>query len=61
MGKWADLLILDANSLEDIAHTQRIHRVTSKGIVLNPEAPLQANLSQFGPRGMRQFDRKRSN
>jgi imidazolonepropionase-like amidohydrolase len=59
VGKWADLLILDANPLEDIAHTQDIHRVISKGIVLNPEALLQANLSQFGPRGRRQFDRKR--
>ncbi len=59
VGKWADLLILDANPLENIAHTQRIHRVISKGVVLDPEALLNENLNQFGPRGMRQFDRKR--
>ncbi len=61
VGKWADLLILDANPLEDIAHTQRIHRVISKGVVLDPEALLKDNLNQFGPRGRRQFDRKSRN
>jgi imidazolonepropionase-like amidohydrolase len=61
VGKLADLLILDANPLENIAHTQRIHRVISKGVVLDPEALLKDNLNQFGPRGRRQFDRKSRN
>ncbi len=61
VGKLADLLILDANPLENIAHTQRIHRVISKGVVLDPEALLKDNLNQFGPRGTRQSDRKSRN
>ena len=61
VGKAADLLILDANPLDNISHTQRIHRVISKGVVLDPKALLKENLSQFGPRGTRQFDRKRRN
>jgi len=60
-GKLADLLILDADPLENIAHTQRIYRVISKGVVLDPEALLKENLNQFGPRGRRQFDRKSRN
>ena len=36
-GKLADLLILDADPLADLANLQRIHRVVKAGRVLNPE------------------------
>ena len=36
-GKLADLVILDADPLADIANTGRIHRVVKGGEVLDPE------------------------
>jgi hypothetical protein len=56
-GKYADLVILDADPLEDITHTQEIHRVIRGGRVLDPEVLLEENLEQFGARGERHFDR----
>jgi imidazolonepropionase-like amidohydrolase len=38
-GKRGDLVILDANPLERIANTRRIHRVITNGRVFDP-APL---------------------
>ena len=56
-GKYADLVILDDDPLEDIRNTQKIHRVIKDGIVLDPQDLLEKNLQQFGARGERQFDR----
>lgn len=38
-GKWADLLILDADPLEDIRNTRRIWRVIQGGQVVERDAP----------------------
>jgi len=59
VGKYADLVILDANPLEDIRHTRKIHRVIKDGRVLEPEVLLEQNIRQFGERGEQQFDRTR--
>ena len=59
--KYADLLILDANPLEDIRNTQKIHLVIKGGKVLDPAALLEENLRQFGERGKRHFDRTKLN
>ena len=56
-GKYADLVILEADPLEDIRNTQKIHRVIKDGIVLDPQDLLEKNLQQFGARGERQFNR----
>lgn len=40
-GKLADLLILEANPLEDIRHTRRIYRVVKGGTILDPEQILK--------------------
>ncbi|MEE8460793.1 MAG: amidohydrolase family protein, partial [Acidobacteriota bacterium] len=58
-GKYADLVILDANPLEDIRHTRNIHRVIKNGRVLDPVVLLEQNIRQFGERGERQSDRTR--
>ena len=47
-GKYADLVILDADPLENIQNTQRIHRVVYKGMVLDPAELLKDNQEQFG-------------
>lgn len=36
-GMWADLVILNANPLDDIAHTQKIHAVVKQGNYYSPE------------------------
>ena len=56
-GKYADLVILDADPLQDITHTQDIHLVIKNGLVLDPDVLLEENLEQFGARGERHFDR----
>jgi imidazolonepropionase-like amidohydrolase len=56
-GKYADLVILDADPLQDITNTQEIHLVIKGGLVLDPEVLLEKNLEQFGARGERHFDR----
>jgi imidazolonepropionase-like amidohydrolase len=56
-GKYADLVILDADPLQDITNTQEIHLVIKGGLVLDPELLLEENLEQFGARGERHFDR----
>ncbi len=48
VGKYADLVILDADPMENIQNTQKIHRVIYNGKVLNPAALLKDNLEQFG-------------
>ena len=58
-GKFADLVILDADPLQDITNTQEIHLVIKDGLVLDPELLLEENLEQFGARGERHFDRNR--
>ena len=60
-GKYADLVILDADPLQDITNTQEIHLVIKGGLVLDPEVLLEKNLEQFGARGERHFDRNRRN
>ena len=52
-GKYADLVILDDDPLEDIRNTQKIYRVIKDGIVLDPQELLEQNLQQFGARGER--------
>jgi imidazolonepropionase-like amidohydrolase len=49
-GKYADLVILDDDPLEDIRNTQKIHRVIKDGIVLDPRELLEENFQQFGAR-----------
>ena len=56
-GKYADLVILDADPLQDITNTQEIHLVIKDGLVLDPELLLEENLEQFGASGERHFDR----
>ncbi len=56
-GKYADLVILDADPLENISNTQEIHLVVKGGLVLDPDVLLEENLEQFGARGERHFDR----
>ena len=56
-GKYADLIILDADPLQDITNTQEIHLVIKDGLVLEPDVLLEENLEQFGARGERHFDR----
>ena len=51
VGKYADLVILDEDPLEDIRNTQKIHRVIRDGILLDPRDLLEKNLQQFGARG----------
>ncbi len=58
-GKFADLVILDADPLQDITNTQEIHLVIKGGLVLDPDVLLEENLEQFGARGERHFDRNR--
>lgn len=60
-GKYADLVILDADPLEDITHTREIYRVIKNGLVLDPDVLLEENLEQFGARGERHFDRHQRN
>ena len=56
-GKYADLVILDADPLQDITNTQEIYRVIKGGLVLDPDVLLEENMEQFGARGERHFDR----
>ena len=37
VGKLADIVLLDANPLEDVKHTQAIWRVIKGGFVFDPE------------------------
>jgi len=60
-GKYADLVILNADPLQDITHTQDIHLVIKNGLVLDPDVLLEENLEQFGARGERHFDRNQRN
>ncbi len=50
-GKYADLVILNANPLDDIRQTRNIYRVIKDGRVLDPEVLLEQNIRQFGERG----------
>lgn len=59
IGKYADLVILDADPLQDIRHTRNIHRVIKDGKILDPARLLEDNIRQFGERGERPFDRTR--
>ena len=43
-GKLADLLVLDADPLEDVANLQRIHRVVARGILLADGSPKSEEL-----------------
>ena len=61
VGKYADLVILDANPLQDITNSEKIHRVIKNGMVLDPAALLEDNLRQFGNRGERSFNRTQRN
>jgi cytosine/adenosine deaminase-related metal-dependent hydrolase len=56
VGKYADLVILDADPLEDIHNARKIYRVIKNGLLLDPQELLEENLKQFGERGERQFD-----
>ena len=42
VGKVADLVLLEANPLEDIANTKRISHVVSKGVVYGVEMLIEA-------------------
>ncbi len=62
-GKLADLLILEADPLADVAHMQRIHRVVLGGRVLDPaeilppsaEAVVQDQVEAYGARDIEAF------
>ena len=43
VGKAADLVLLDANPLDDIGNTKRIAAVVSKGEVLDIDALIQSS------------------
>ncbi len=55
-GKHANLVILDADPLQDITNTQEIHLVITDSLVLDPDV-LEESLEPFGARGERPFDR----
>ncbi len=40
--KLTDFFLIDANPLADIANTRRIYRVVKGGVVLDPQAILEA-------------------
>ncbi len=61
VGKYGDLVILDADPLQDIANTEKIHLDIKNGRVLDPATLLADNLRQFGARGERHFDRTERN
>ncbi len=48
-GHYADLVILDANPLEEISNTRTIHLVIKDGMVLDPSQLLEENLRLYGP------------
>ncbi|MDA2933925.1 amidohydrolase family protein [Acidobacteria bacterium AH-259-D05] len=52
-GKYADLLILDGNPLEEIKNTQKIHLVIKDGLVLEPQVLLAEHIRHFGERRKR--------
>ena len=54
-------MILDADPLQDITNTEKLHRVIKNGMVLDPATLLEDNLRQFGNRGERHFDRTERN
>ena len=49
-GKYADLIILDADPLENISNTQKIHLVIKDGLVLDPQALLREHIKHYGER-----------
>lgn len=49
-GKLADLLIVDADPLQDIRNTQKIYRVVRGGQILDPQQLLQDNVKEYGER-----------
>jgi imidazolonepropionase-like amidohydrolase len=57
VGKYGDLLVLNADPLADIRNTQKIELVIQGGTPLEPGALLADNLRQFGERGKRTFSR----
>jgi len=50
-GKFADLVLLDADPLEDIRHTQAIWRVIKGGWVFNPQGLRPLSRQTAGPDG----------
>jgi imidazolonepropionase-like amidohydrolase len=50
-GKYADLIILDADPLEEIRNTRKIHLVIKDGLVLEPDILLAEHIRHFGERG----------
>ena len=49
-GKYADLIILDGNPLEEISNTRKIHRVIKDGLILEPDVLLAEHIRHFGER-----------
>lgn len=56
-GKFADLVILDADPLATIASVRKVYRVVRGGALLDPAALLKENREQFGSPGEKQFSR----
>ena len=50
-GKYADLVILNGNPLEDISQTREIYRVIKDGLVLDPQKLLDEHIRHYGERG----------
>ena len=50
-GKYADLVILNGNPLEDIRQTREIYRVIKDGLVLDPQKLLDEHIRHYGERG----------
>ena len=50
-GKYADLIILDADPLQEISNTRKIHLVIKDGLVLEPDVLLAEHIRHFGERG----------
>ncbi len=50
-GKYADLIILDADPLQEISNTRKIHLVIKDGLVLEPNVLLAEHIRHFGERG----------
>lgn len=50
-GKWADLMIVKGNPLEEIARTRSVHTVIKGGRIYDPPALLRRAENRLGPRG----------
>ena len=54
VGKYADLILLNADPLEDISNTRKIDLVIKDGLILAPKVLLTEHIRHFGERSQPQ-------